>query len=41
MRWDIWYDPWSGHLLLRELYLDLFVCFISKEAMVCVGFFSR
>ena len=36
-----WYDPWSGHLPLRELYPDLYACFVSKEAMVCVGFFSR
>ena len=36
-----WYDPWSGHLPLRELYPDLFTCSISKEAMVCVGFLQE
>lgn len=40
-RIQFWCDPWSGHLPLRELYPDLFACSISKEVMVCVGFFSR
>lgn len=38
---QFWCDPWSGHLPLRELYPDLFACSVSKEVMVCVGFFSR
>lgn len=40
-RIQFWCDPWSGHLPLRELYPDLFACSVSKEVMVCVGFFSR
>ena len=28
------YDPWSGPIPLKDLYLDLFACAVSKEAWI-------
>ena len=33
-RIHFWYDPWSGPIPLKDLYLDLFACAVSKEAWI-------
>lgn len=30
----IWYDPWSGNLPLKDLYLDLFECLSDWENLI-------
>ena len=29
-----YYDPWYGHTPLKDLYPDLFACFVSKESWI-------
>ena len=31
---SFWNDPWCKHTPLKELFLDLFACSLSKEAWI-------